>query len=897
MVITHTDRNFALGKANKLLFIIAAIVMSVILRPTFASAQDDASISFEKQLYEWGEEGRVTYSIPDWDGDPDVKVSAVRNSRNVKPPSTGRMSFAAHPGDEGQLEFYGGDPSRGRLKAAVNAFWISGPAFKEWAAEALFAHRFSPELGALQIQGGVYQDAGAEVKVAVVGNDAIMEKYKRYGACSVDFIRLGRIHPGGARQLDKTVRQITLEKGREIYGFTPELTQMETTYTDTPFDQLLKSIGPYSVRLNCFGAEFAYENFHVRIPQGFKVIVPKEDGIEIDDPDDSYFGGVQPVEYNIPITPPPGISSGDVRVLTPEERENLPAEFLTEYDKMIAESRSTTGLDIRADTETAAPSQTTTIDSPEEFEFYIEFPNRITETIREHLSVKVFKIFNENQNRVVETINLANFKSNDEIEALKTTAGYAGSLTPDILECGMGCLRTRVQHPFTNGGLHQAGDYEIRVYLNGFYILDSRRVTIGAKDDDPDVSQIGREISIPVEFGSYSIDVKPLSQNAQAPYLTSSMVRVNIKPREDAEQNLRIENLHLSVHHREGYTYGCQAYAATESRRLQTIALKGESLSLLLPSEAGNYELRLYANSPSNDFDNIGLLEFGDLVAVLPMRVETPYGKIKINNKSDQHFTTGVGIPWVQIQPKINQPNDRFVRNAESNKLDAPISIFGIYNMGQKMAGGVDLMPPTYNPRTTFTDSVQTTRLGGAETDRNPVYISNHFDRPYYEFRLSQAGLYYDRVPFTAHNTFVPEWPSVIKNQKSSISDWIEDDNPLRREAAWLMNIDECANYVPTEKPQIKMTKWHMPVTNIVAGTPNSSDDDQDGPPLPEGYFVEINSIFYGHPFYLEAHFTKPQPHSVYKANVGEYLNVKMTQTKNNPLLYRSAAITLTHEN
>jgi hypothetical protein len=96
----------------------------------------------------------------------------------------------------------------------------------------------------------------------------------------------------------------------------------------------------------------------------------------------------------------------------------------------------------------------------------------------------------------------------------------------------------------------------------------------------------------------------------------------------------------------------------------------------------------------------------------------------------------------------------------------------------------------------------------------------------------------------------------------------------------------------PEEKPTLRVVRA-LPVEQD--DEPAVTDEDGLTTPLPEWTFEPVESIHFGHPFYIEARFDKPQQSASYSVTVNGGRTVSVERVDEQPLLYRSRALVLTH--
>jgi len=76
---------------------------------------------------------------------------------------------------------------------------------------------------------------------------------------------------------------------------------------------------------------------------------------------------------------------------------------------------------------------------------------------------------------------------------------------------------------------------------------------------------------------------------------------------------------------------------------------------------------------------------------------------------------------------------------------------------------------------------------------------------------------------------------------------------------------------------------------------PARLDDDDLAAPMPKYVFEPVDGVHFGHPFHVEALFEEDRPGSTYNVRLNGRYSVLVEQTEENPRLYRSATLVLTH--
>jgi len=92
--------------------------------------------------------------------------------------------------------------------------------------------------------------------------------------------------------------------------------------------------------------------------------------------------------------------------------------------------------------------------------------------------------------------------------------------------------------------------------------------------------------------------------------------------------------------------------------------------------------------------------------------------------------------------------------------------------------------------------------------------------------------------------------------------------------------------------PQLRIAVWQP---REIVPEPPVLDEDGLSTPLPEGIYTPVEEIFYGHPFFVEAIYDERQNGDNYAVTVGGLYSVIVERTEENPFLYRSRAVVLTH--
>jgi hypothetical protein len=131
-------------------------------------------------------------------------------------------------------------------------------------------------------------------------------------------------------------------------------------------------------------------------------------------------------------------------------------------------------------------------------------------------------------------------------------------------------------------------------------------------------------------------------------------------------------------------------------------------------------------------------------------------------------------------------------------------------------------------------------------------------------------------------------WPAGMRIEAPLRSEW--EATPIGLNI-WAPDCDQ--PLVADAIPELRMVAWR-PVE--VLPEPALLDEDELSTPVPVGEYVAIDEVFYGHPFFVEAAFEQSQLGAVYTVTVGANLNVEVHRTEDNPLVYRSKAVVLSHE-
>jgi len=76
---------------------------------------------------------------------------------------------------------------------------------------------------------------------------------------------------------------------------------------------------------------------------------------------------------------------------------------------------------------------------------------------------------------------------------------------------------------------------------------------------------------------------------------------------------------------------------------------------------------------------------------------------------------------------------------------------------------------------------------------------------------------------------------------------------------------------------------------------PERLDEDDLAAAMPKYIFEPVDSVYFGHPFHVEALFEEDRPGSTYNVRLNGRYSVLVEQTEENPRLYRSATLVLTH--
>ncbi len=76
---------------------------------------------------------------------------------------------------------------------------------------------------------------------------------------------------------------------------------------------------------------------------------------------------------------------------------------------------------------------------------------------------------------------------------------------------------------------------------------------------------------------------------------------------------------------------------------------------------------------------------------------------------------------------------------------------------------------------------------------------------------------------------------------------------------------------------------------------PARLDDDDLAAPMPKYVFEPVDGIHFGHPFHVEALFEEDRPGDTYSVRINGTYSAIVQRTEENPRLYRSATLVLTH--
>jgi hypothetical protein len=127
-------------------------------------------------------------------------------------------------------------------------------------------------------------------------------------------------------------------------------------------------------------------------------------------------------------------------------------------------------------------------------------------------------------------------------------------------------------------------------------------------------------------------------------------------------------------------------------------------------------------------------------------------------------------------------------------------------------------------------------------------------------------------------------YPDVLKPVAPSEADWIDDDDPLRSLAVWAPTCNQLDD--PKDKPELTFVRFEItPVPDV-----DPISDNGEITFIDQGDYVQIDGIYVGYPFFVEARFEVPQETEAFEVTMKGY-RIKLTRTENDPLVYRSTAL------
>jgi len=476
----------------------------------------------------------------------------------------------------------------------------------------------------------------------------------------------------------------------------------------------------------------------------------------------------------------------------------------------------------------------------------------------------------------------------------------------------------------------EAGEYEARLYWHGDkhtdmkFILARQQFVVAGDNSGPSVRQADG-INLPVYHGDASLSLtRPGNVYPQA------RREITIT----ANANFSTLDLHYQFRRKSGYSYQCMPYDWKAEANDQALKLYGNWISsdkdiaqhlrkegdsvdvpLHFPEWPGEYELVLIATAynmtPKEAEPYMAVRE----IATMDVTITSPSASIE--------FVSNFGYGGQGREVKLNLPKD-----ADDNhyKVSA-VALEGLLpartDLDPAKSGykghrqNIILLQSDWDSK--FFNEMRSTNLSAVvhETWEQGLNIGSNGTSPaelyphkefykltgggkFNEVRvLDQHGFMLARKRYVFDETKTEVWadiydlgmlPPELITVAPSENDWIEDDDPLRALKIWSPTIDQCGELEdPLSDPDIIFVKW-------VPAEPADIDEETGLPAelLDQGTYEPIKGVNPGYPFFIEAQFEEPEETEAFEVRLGADYKVKLMRLEDDPLVYRSDALTLT---
>lgn len=819
-----------------------------------AAGEGGAFLSVDKPVYYWGESVTVGYPLPDRDSQYELHVGnqVIGISPSDEPGSTrGVRNFDTRELSAVPDWDRGTDPSRAVFE--VRLFQIRK--FYKLLARTKFLviRPIKAAPGMIDLMGRRRFGIGEEVQVRVPGIKALRDIYGKNGV-SLDVVRLGRVVPGGAVEVDSFLGS---PRTRHLIEVGPEQYQFRQSLPPAAYE--LRLMGPGYTMLD-----------RVR----FDVVAPPAPGaLKLGPPRPSPTAGIKPPVFEIPPELAERLSPEALALLKsklpPPPRADVPIG--TAYD---TGSPPNFNVEIPQDLKSHFSSDTLWLDAlrvgrggvlarpgADPYPTGVQ-PGKVVELRTPVLEPGEYEArlhFRGEPDYGPQALGYLNW------QYITDTAKFriGGSVPPGLF-------------PTPRGPEIPYGDIKLVVEGGGRAIIGS---PVTVKVTTPaELSLAGQTVWVSVhEKGGYTRDCARYEEMIADGPIPLSGGRVKFPaPETPGRYEIRLyRGNYLPAKFQPGIRFPDAELLAKAEIEVVVNPLPG-ALSLAKRELSVNEPVEVIVDIPADSFHSRfvpGVWRMPDLLpggAIRPAQYlyytndccnfyypdlgYFSYGAYRQGDAPSVHFAHWVNEHGSYYYDELSDPDLRYEK-VEGRQNDTDLAAER-ERLTKITARQVKLMLP-------------------------PLRVPGN-----YEVRLLQGDRYYQgdvstpfavaRASFTVVDPQAPPFPRGSEPRVADFPDWPDLDDSIRGDGVWQLRDADCAEPEFPEPPAFRVVQW-------VNRNPETDADD---------VYEPIDGISYGYPFLVEARFKTAPPEHEYRIVVGDGVRTIISRTAD-PLIYRSGLLVL----